>query len=100
MCFDAAEEHTDENMESFANKLKVDESKLPTFMNTPDKYIDLVQKTNDPVLWCDLVRSIREYDVSGLTASEKGLIIRNLAEDVLTVHGIAKFIPGKYETDC
>ena len=100
MCFKTVDDSEDvKEIYSFPGKFNIPDRKLPEFINTPDKWKSQVFNTVNINRWCTLLMKIQSHEHPELNSLEKEQIITAIAEDILSIHGLGRFFPPRFETD-
>lgn len=64
---------------------------LPDFINTPQKWNDMVYRTSSLKLWSELAAKVD--NCMTIPQTDRDTIIKCLAEDVIYIHGLKAFFP-------
>ena len=76
------------------------ECTLPHFINTTTKWAACVYETNNLHLWCELLKKIEGCSPLDISEEEVKIVIKCMAEDIVYMHGMTKFFPTGFCTDC
>ena len=96
--YSSNEEEEEEDCKPF--EFKLPQCRLPDFLNTTTKWAASVYETNDLQHWSDLMQKIESYSPLHVSEDEVKYIIRCIAEDILYVQGMSKFLPTGHCEAC
>ena len=86
----------EKEIDFFPKRFKFSYSQLPELINTREKWINYVMGTHSIERVSQIIAIIKLHSNPDLTEKDKELITNSILEDIVSMHGVAKFVPSGY----